>query len=188
MNIIIIDDNKEFCQSMEYLINGQESMNCLGVFHTFESGINSGAIEYASILLLDIELPDVKGNTALPKLKRFPQLNTIMCSVYEDEENIFLSLKNEAVGYVIKDSEPSYFIDAIHAVSLGGSFISPKIARKIIHYFYDPSLSGKEKVQLSEKETHILQQLSEGYTYKEIAEQIYLSTDGIKYHIKNTCK
>ena len=104
-----------------------------------------------------------------------------MMTVHEDNDHIFSALRNGAIGYLNKNTKPDELIGSIKMAIDGGSPMSPNIARKVIENFQQE----KVIVGLTEKEQVILELLAEGLSYKMVAKKIFLSVDGVRYHIRN---
>lgn len=110
-------------------------------------------------------------------------LNIIMATVFDDDDNIFNALKAGAVGYLLKKVTPDELVAAIKDAHSGGSPITPNIARKIIQTLHVPDIPDEE--QLSDRELEILKELATGKSYKAIGKSIFLSVDGVRHHIRN---
>lgn len=109
----------------------------------------------------------------------------MMLTVYDDTETIFSALKAGASSYMLKSTSPEKIIEAIAELHSGGSPISSQIARKVIEAF-----TVKEKVneyfqELSRREQEMLELLSKGFRYKEIADKLFLSIETVRTHIRN---
>jgi DNA-binding NarL/FixJ family response regulator len=105
-----------------------------------------------------------------------------MVTMHDENEKIFTALRNGAVGYLLKKTSPSELIDAVKVAMEGGSPMSPNIARKVISSFQKKQ---DLDIELSDMEQNILKELASGLSYKAIAEKIFLSVDGVRYHIRN---
>ncbi len=107
-----------------------------------------------------------------------------MISIQDDDKSIFGSLQAGAIGYLHKSVSPEELIDSIRLAVKGGSPMTPQIARKVLKSFHKFKPRYTED-NLTEKETTILNLLADGKSYKKIAEEIFLSVDGVKYHIRS---
>jgi DNA-binding NarL/FixJ family response regulator len=134
---------------------------------------------------MDINLPGMSGIECVRRFKLLaPETNILMLTVYEETERIFESLKAGASGYLLKRAPDSELLDAIVQVHAGGSPMTGLIARKVVQFFKQlPSIpAGLEG--LSPREREILEYLSEGAAYKEIANNVGLSIHTIRMHIR----
>ena len=157
----------------------------------YNAGIRTGdtLVSMNSIPIEKWEVGSVNprpGDTLISGLK--PSLSFtqfMMCTVYEDNENVFDSLCAGATGYLLKNSPPSKITDAIIDLFHGGSPMSSVIARKVIQAFRPAAQQPKEIESLTNREREILDLLAKGYRYKEIAEQLSISFETVRTHIHN---
>jgi DNA-binding NarL/FixJ family response regulator len=116
-----------------------------------------------------------------------PATNFMMCTVYEDDEKIFEALSAGASGYILKKTEPKKMLEAIKELNEGGAPMSSQIARKVVFAFRDKPVSvssAEENVaQLSQREKQILEELSRGLMYKEIAAVLKISSETVRKHV-----
>jgi DNA-binding NarL/FixJ family response regulator len=137
------------------------------------------------IVLMDIEMPNVDGISGVKIINRlFPNVKVIMQTVFEDDEKIFDALRFGASGYILKKTDPSKIIDAIHEVMNGGSPMTPSIATRVLKFFRDKSDTGKQDFGLTDRETDILQKLVDGKSYKMISSDLNISYHTVNSHIK----
>ena len=108
-----------------------------------------------------------------------------MLTVYEDNDRIFQSLAAGAVGYLLKSTSPSEILEALVDVKNGGAPMSAQIARKVVQSFHKPEDSTKKLEKLTDREQEILSLLASGYMYKEIADELFISMDTVKTHIRH---
>ena len=144
----------------------------------------------ADVTLMDIGLPGKSGIEGVIETKKiYPEAVILMQTVYEDSENIFNALCAGASGYILKKTAPLKIIEAIKDASAGGSPMSSTIARKVVEYFNKkPIAKNDSEIELSEREKEILTGLTQGKSYKMIADQINLSIDAVRYHISKIYK
>ena len=133
------------------------------------------------ILFLDIGLPQQTGLEALPRLKSLlPDTDIVMFTVQEDEDSLVKAFCNGAVGYLLKDTNVETVRNYIEIMRNGGSAISAKIAQKLFSSLHNQQL----QLRLNPREFEVLKLLSEGWSYKLIADRSGLSTDGVRFYIK----
>lgn len=182
IKVSIIEDNKHLSEGWKTVINLEDDMEIQHVFLRCEDALGiANVLEETNVLLLDIELPGMSGIKGVKKLLLdYPNLLVLMITVHEDVDHIYSALRNGAVGYLNKTTKPSDLLDAIRVATNGGSPMSPNIARRVVQRFQ----SEKKDFDLDEKEIQILQSLASGSSYKMVAKQLYLSIDGVRYHIR----
>lgn len=183
INIIIIEDNKYMREGWRTILDFESNLCVIAEYESCEDAFEDSQLAKADIILLDIQLPGINGTEGVKVIKeRHPDVAVLMVTIHDDDERIFKALKNGAIGYLSKKISPDELIEAVEIANNGGSPMSPNIARKVINSFHN---SGNTDVELSEAETKILQLLAEGASYKGISKEVYLSVDGVRYHIRN---
>lgn len=180
INIAIVEDDNDIRQTLSLIIDGSSGFSCKYAFPDGESALASIPNLHVDIVLMDIDLPGKSGIQVVQELKKkVPHLDFIMLTVQSDDDSIFQSLCAGAVGYLLKDTDPSRLLESIKEVHQGGSPMSSLIARKIMTSF------RIEESPLSGRESEILRYLSQGMNYKDIASKLFLSPHTVKTHIKN---
>ena len=142
------------------------------------------------VILMDIEMPKMNGIEATEIVKsKFPQIKIIMLTVFDNDENIFKSIKAGADGYLLKEVTPEELHNAIIETLNGGAIMTPSIALKTLKLFRNPELfeniPSKEEYNLTPREIEVLEQLSKGLKYTAIAENLFLSAGTIRKHVEN---
>ncbi|MFI5150474.1 MAG: response regulator [Bacteroidia bacterium] len=181
----IIEDEPEISENLKSLIQGSEGFSCIHTFPTAAQACKLIPELELDVILTDIHLPDGSGIDCVTELKpRCPKTQFLMCTSFEDTDLVFGALKAGATGYLTKTTQPSKILDAIVEIHKGGSPMSSHIARKIVASF-QATEKNKELEKLSQREQEILQLLSKGLRYKEIGDQLFVSTETVRTHIRN---
>ncbi len=187
ISVCIVDDNKELRSALEEIISMSEGYKCLGTFATAEDAIRQLPLVKPDVVLMDINLGGTEsGIDCVRVLKpRIPSTNFMMCTVYEEDEKIFEALSAGASGYILKKTTPSKMLDAIRELYEGGAPMSSQIARKVVAAFINkPTTSNSNDLSaLTSREREILEFLSRGMMYKEIALALNLANDTIRKHV-----
>ncbi|NGP88057.1 response regulator transcription factor [Fodinibius halophilus] len=185
IKIVIVEDNKYMREGWTTILDFAPDLLVLNAFESCEEAFDSDEISKANVVLMDIELPGMSGIEGVKYLqKEYPELIIIMASVFDDNKNVFDALCAGAVGYLMKKVSPEELKKAIRDAYEGGSPMTPNIARKVIKTFHQPA-ANDEGEQLKERELEILAELAKGKSYAAIGEEVYLSVDGVRYHIRN---
>ena len=142
------------------------------------------------VILMDIEMPKMNGIEATEIIKsKYPQIKIIMLTVFDNDENIFKSIKAGADGYLLKEVNPEELHNAIIETLNGGAIMTPSIALKTLKLFRNPevfeNIPIKEEYNLTPREIEVLEQLSKGLKYTAIAENLFLSAGTIRKHVEN---
>lgn len=182
--LAIIEDIDDIRNTLEEYFRQQpevESVLAVDSMEGFFDALNKGSM--ADVILSDIGLPGMNGIDGIKKIKEgYPATDIIMLSVFNNSDKIFKSICAGATGYALKDTPLPELKKAILDVRAGGSYMTPSIARKVMEYFM-PKKTAEDT--LSAKEKQIVVAMTEGLSYKLIADRLSISIDGVRFHIKN---
>jgi DNA-binding NarL/FixJ family response regulator len=197
IKIAIVDDNKSITDSL--LLN-------LTFFEEIEvvfTAINGEDLlekliknEKPQLILMDIEMPQMDGIKTTFEVNKLygADIKVIMLTAFEQDEKVFDAIKAGATGYLLKDESPAVIVKAIHEAMEGGSPMSPSIATKILQMLrsnfapkIEPIIETKSQTDfnLTKREIEILDHISKGAAYKQIADLLFVSDKTIKKHIEN---
>ena len=183
IHVLLIEDHDAYRQNMAALLGSSGRFTCRA-YADAESALQAFAEQHVDVVLMDINLPGMNGIRCARAIKeRWPQVQVMMCTVYEDDEKIFDALKAGATGYVIKRAPIDELFSAIVQVHAGGSPMSATIARKVVGSFRLPNEVDGER--LSERERQVLDHLGSGLRMKEIADRMDLSTNTVRTHVRH---
>jgi len=188
ISVCVVDDNKELRNALEEIITMSEGYKCIATISNAEDAVSQIPILRPDVVLMDINLgSEASGIDVVRVLKpRIPDVNFMMCTVYEENEKIFEALTAGASGYILKKTDPSRMLEAIRELFEGGAPMSSQIARKVVVAFQNQpvnSSTGEDLDMLSAREKEILEFLSRGLMYKEIASQLFLSPETVRKHV-----
>lgn len=186
IKVAIVEDIDDIRKGLAMIVNTNDGLECKHTFADAEKALAVLSVQPVDVVLVDINLPGgINGIELVQKLKpEHPHMQFMMCTVYEDSELVFKALKVGATGYILKKTPPAKLLEAIQEIYEGGSPMSAQIARKVISSFQKPVVNEAAQV-LTKREQELLELLSQGYRYKEIADQLSLSIDTIRTHIRN---
>ncbi|WP_435355158.1 response regulator transcription factor [Emticicia sp. SJ17W-69] len=189
IKVALYEDNDTLRTSLSHLLQSSEEFNFLGSYHSPVDIIQHCKHTLPDVILMDVDMPIMNGIDATKLVKeRFPQINILILTVFEDKEKLFSALQAGASGYLLKKSKIIEIIEAIHEIYHGGSPMTPAIARKVLEYFSLPKIIKNEENNLSERELDILKCLVDGDSYKMIASNCYISMGTVRSHINNIYK
>jgi DNA-binding NarL/FixJ family response regulator len=179
--VMLIEDNIELRNAYALLLKGVGGYRIVGEFNSFEEAIRKLEKDRPDLILVDLTLPGMNGISGISKLKKLdPTLKILVISAHDGSEYVFNALCAGAIGYLTKDSTYVQILTAINEVFEGGAPMSAKIASMVIKSFH-----VNPKSPLSERETDVLKQLSQGKTYDYIAQTLRISKDTVKTHIRH---
>lgn len=186
--VAIIEDNRYVREAWGAVVDTDESMSLVGSYGSCEDAFADAAFAEAEVVLMDIGLPGMSGIEGVERLKRdHPDMHAVMCTVYEDDNNIFNAICAGAVGYILKKTPPEDVVIAIRLAAAGGSPMTPAIARKVIQSFHrnDPVSPANDIETLTSREQEVLERLVQGKSYSAIAGELFISVDGVRYHLRH---
>jgi DNA-binding NarL/FixJ family response regulator len=186
IKVAIVEDNRSFRDKLSTYLNEMPEFNCIGVFDSAEDAIKSIPKLMPEVVLMDIHLPNMSGVDCTRKLKDLcPSVQILILTVYEDNDRIFGALKAGASGYLLKRADPADIVSAIQEVKHGGSPMSSQIARRVVQSFREVTPDQQKDEKLSQREEEILEQLSKGYSTKEIADKSSISVNTVRTHLQH---
>lgn len=139
-----------------------------------------------NVVLMDIDMPGINGVAAVRTIKeKFPSLPVIMLTSFDEDDKVFQSICSGAMGYLLKNTQPQKLIEAIREVQTGGAPMTPSIARKVMFHFQQQTTPIQNDYGLSDREKEVLGLLVKGLPLKTIADQLFVSRETVKSHVKN---
>lgn len=185
IRIMIVEDQEPVREGLRVLIGGSDGFSCVAACRTAEEALDQIAGAAPDVVLMDINLPGMRGPECVVHIKnRYPAIQVMMLTVFENNEDIFTSLEAGATGYLLKKTPPAQLLEAVRELVNGGSPMSGEIARKVVTAFARPVTHGSPEDLLTAREEEILSYLSKGYLYKEIAAKLFISIDTVRSHIR----
>jgi len=184
---LLVEDDSDIQKSIVQLLSKSDKIKLLKSYSSGEELLDHISETKPDIILMDIHLPGISGIDCTAELKiHFPEILILMLTVYEDDDSVFNSLEAGASGYLIKKNLDESLFDSIDELVSGGSPMSPQIARKVVNSFQKKIKKISDEIEnLTNQEENILQLLTKGFQYKEIAEKIFVSPFTVKTHLRN---
>lgn len=191
ITVSIVEDNDKLRGTLAKVIGRAEGFRFISDYGSAEAALEDLPKVKPEVVLMDINLPGMNGVECVRKLKALmPRVQVMMLTVYEDTENIFNALAAGANGYMLKRTPTKELIEAIREVHRGGSPMTTHIARLVVQSFQKPvsaapvAQSGGELSELSEREQQVLDLLSQGLIYKEIADKLNIGYETVHTYIR----
>ena len=188
IKVSIVEDQEDIREGMRFLINQTSEFSCLSVYRNAEDAVTGLSMQQPDLVIMDINLPGMTGIECIRRLKpKFPAMQFIMFTVFEDSEQVFEALTSGASGYLLKKTPPERIISALKELHEGGAPMSTGIARKVIGILQERTIPQQKHplndFRLSPREYEILDLLAKGLFYKEIASQLLITTGTVRQHI-----
>ena len=191
INVAIVEDNDTIREGLSALVNGTTGYKSVGAYRDCESFLAKLETLDVNVVLMDIALPGMNGIEGVKEAKKLKSdIDILMLTIYEDSEKVFDALCAGACGYLVKKTPPSKLLEAIKDVYEGGSPMSSQIARQVITAFKESKDVKDESpdYKLSSREKEVITLLASGNNYQQIADQLFISVDTVRHHIKNIYK
>lgn len=185
MRLFIVEDDPRLRESLHLLLDGEPSVDVVGVAASAESALDDPAMNEADVVLSDLGLPGMSGVELIRRLKQAqPRREIVAYTVFDDRESVFAALKAGASGYLLKSSTPRELVEGLTHVESGGAPMSPRIARAVVMEFREKSVA-EPKVRLTPREQQVLGAIDRGFSYKEIAADLGLSQHTVHGYVKS---
>jgi DNA-binding NarL/FixJ family response regulator len=185
ITVSIVEDNDKLRGTLVRVINRADGFHCASDYGNAEDALKGLPQVKPDVVLMDINLPGMNGVECVRQLKQLlPQTQVMMLTVYEDTENIFNALTAGASGYMLKRTSSKELLEAIQEVHRGGSPMTMHIARKVVQSFQKTAATAQPAENLSEREQQVLDLLSQGLMYKEIADKLAISYETVHTYIR----
>ncbi len=185
ITVVVVEDDARVRESLAALVSSASGLNCTGVYSSAEEALREIPGESPDVVLMDIHLGGMSGIDCVRRLKSLdPGRLVVMLTAYDDEDLIFQALKAGASGYLLKQTPPNDLLTAIVDAHHGGAPMSSNIARKVIRSFHGSDRGQDVSARLTSREKEILDYLSKGYQYKEIADLLGVSYGTVHSHTK----
>lgn len=186
IKVCIFEDNKALRESMSVLIESRAGYQLVGAWPDASKVLQFIRECEPDVVLMDIHMPGINGIEAVVIIKkRFPAIQILMQTVFEEDDKVFASICAGASGYVLKNTAPVRLLEAIQEVYDGGAAFTPSIARKVLKMAATQNANPAEYINLSDREKEVLQKLVDGMSYKMVAASLGISFDTVHSHIAN---
>jgi len=184
ISLVIVEDLDEVRQGLSQFLSLNPEFKVFDTFKTAEEALVDLPKINPDIVIMDINLPGINGIECIRQVnKKIPRTQFMMFTVYENDEKVFEALKAGASGYLLKNTGLLQITESLKELYKGGSPMSSNIARKLVTIFREQQADTEPVEALSKRENEILQLLAKGLLYKEIADQLTISTGTVRQHI-----
>jgi two-component system response regulator NreC len=187
IRVLIADDHGVMRAGLRALLNAADGMEVVG-----EAADGREALELASqltpdVVLLDLSMPGMSGIKVAHKLRAMlPEAHTLILTVHEDEALLREAIQAGASGYIIKRAAEAELITAIRAVNRGELYIHSALMRQLLQDLSAPPTPAAERLELlTPREQEVLGLLVRGYTNRQVAEELCISTRTVEGHRAN---
>jgi len=188
IRVLLVDDHVLMREGLIQLLSLEEDIHVVGEASDGFEALEKIALERPDIVLLDIHLPIVDGIAVVRQIThQFPEVATLMLTMYRQNQQIVDAMRNGAKGYLLKSASIHEVTQAIHSVCAGGMVVPPSLTGAIINELRrqpdQNDSNGQTLAQLSEKEIEIIRYLASGLSNREIAEHLSYSEKTVKNYL-----
>lgn len=183
----IVEDDPDLREAFRATLEASADFDVVAVYNDAESFVKAfPSHQFLDVVLMDINLPGMTGIQCIGALKdQRLSVQYLVCTVFEDNENLFNALCAGATGYILKSASEEELYRAVREIHAGGSPMSPQIARMLVASVPRKKANTDLLVQLTAREREILDLLAEGYRYKEIGDKLFLGIETVRTYIRN---
>ena len=184
--VAIVEDNHILRGSLSSLFDRAEGLTCVAALPNLLNVVNDVSRARPDMILMDIGLPNISGIEGVRTVKmHFPEIQVLMFTVFDDDENIFDAIRAGASGYLLKKTPPEEIVQSLRDLYEGGAPMSSSIARRVLQSFQAAPRPATADYQLTVRENEVLFSLVDGLSYKKIADKYCVSMSTIRTHICN---
>jgi DNA-binding NarL/FixJ family response regulator len=177
IRLMIVDDHPAFRTGLSALIESEPDLSVVAKTGDGRSAIELYRRERPDVVLMDLRLPEFSGVEAIIGIrKEFPDCRVIVLTTYDSDEDIYRAIQSGAKSYLLKDMAKDEIVETIRAVEAGESSLPPSVATRLAE--------RQKREELSQKEMEVLQLLVKARSNKEIASELFISEDTVKFHLK----
>lgn len=187
IRVVLFEDNKNFRESLSLFLASSENIWLIGAYSDAKESLSIVRKSKPDVILMDIQMPYLSGIDAMISIKKeYSEVKVLMQTIHDEDDKIFAAICAGASGYILKNSKPEHYLQAIEEVNLGGSHLSPSIATKVLRMFQNQFVKEQPNyVDLSTREREILNCLVKGMSYKLIADKCCISINTVCTHVKH---
>lgn len=186
IDVLFIEDNSHMAERLRAVIASAEDMRIVGGHADLQSAVAAAPENPPHMIVLDLMLPDARGTEAIRAMQqKYPQARIVMYTAYENELDIINCMLAGAAGYILKDTPDDRLLAELRVVAQGGSTLTPRVAEKLLKQL---APAKTEDSQLSPRELEVLNFISLGLKYEDIADELGISVHTVRHHIEKIYK
>lgn len=187
--VLVVDDAPIFQAGLAAALKG-EGFDVVGIASDALTAISEARRQHPTLVILDVLMPGISGLDVVDKITdASPETKVVLLTSSDSEEDLLTAIKAGAAGYIVKDTPFPKLVSAMRDVVSGGAVVSPALAARLFevvaHLLRNRDLNSTRRPSLTGREVEILQWIADGRTSREIGEQLYISENTVKNHVRN---
>lgn len=181
--LLLVDDHSVLLSGIAHMLNHEPDFEICGMATSGKEAILKSGALHPDLIVMDISMPDMDGIETTRAIKTAsPDTKVLMLTMFSEEDYLKKALEAGASGYVLKKALDTELVSAIHTVLKGETYIYPSMTAHLLRAYVPKADSAPEEVHLSDREKEVLAYLALGYTYKEMAEEMFISEKTVETH------
>ena len=185
IRVAIIEDESVLRKGLAKRITADSRFVCTDVYGSAEALLAADSLDTIDVFLIDIGLPGISGITLIERLRALSVPGQmLMLTNFDDDANVRSAIMAGARGYLLKTTPPARLLDALEEIHVGGAPMNGSVARIIMNYLSELPKPSALAI-LTDRERDVLAQLAERKQYKEIADELFMSIDTVRTHVRN---
>lgn len=181
IRVLIIEDHAFTRDGLRVAINREPDLKVVGEARSAEEGMEQLERIPADVVLMDIGLPGLDGIEGTRRIKERFGLRVVVLTVHQLEVEVLAAMTAGADAYCLKSTDPTSLLLAIRAAAMGSIYLDPQIAHIVLGRLNAPS---EAQVELTKRELEILRLIAEGWSNKQIAQELGISLSTVKTHVE----
>ncbi len=186
ITVFLLDDHEVVRRGVQELLESEGDIKVVGEAGTAEEALHRIVATRPNVAVLDVRLPDGNGVEVCREIRSsHPEIQCLMLTSFTDDEALFEAIMAGASGYVLKQIRGNELVSAVRRVARGESLLDPAVTRRVLDRLRSPEPEDERLARLTEQERRILDLIAEGYTNRQIANEIFLAEKTVKNYVSN---
>jgi DNA-binding NarL/FixJ family response regulator len=187
IRVLVADDHPVVRGGLVAMLRTIAGLDVIGEAADGDEAVRAALDHRPDVVLMDVRMPGVDGIEATRRIReQAPECRVLVLTMYDDDATVFTAMQAGAQGYLLKESEQTDIVRAVHGVVAGEAIFGPGVASRILGYFArppQPTSSQDPFPALTDRERRVLDLLAQGRRTADIASELYLSPKTVSNHL-----
>ena len=190
IRVLLAEDHTIVRKGIRSLLDAEATIEVVGEAENGREAVEKAEALLPDIVIMDHTMPLLNGLEATRQIReRLPDVKVLIVTMHTNEEYIFEFLQAGAMGYLVKQSAPTDLVTALGAIAQDQFYLSPAISKSVVEEYLRQGVASGRSVAPSQlltmREREVLQLIAEGYSNREIADQLHISVKTVGVHRLN---